>query len=82
MPTLDDCQYFNTVGHPEIPQYWFAVKACVLPTVQLNVCGVMIGDPSTAMELSPDGTDAMVIETAFCVIRYAAVTVSDEDGTV
>jgi hypothetical protein len=82
VPTLDDCQYLNTVGHPEIPQYWFAVKVCVLPTVQLNVCDVVIWFPSTVMEFSPDGTDAMVIETAFRVIRYTAVTVSPEDGTV
>jgi hypothetical protein len=82
VPTLDDCQYLNTVGHPEIPQYWFAVKVCVLPAVQLNVCGVVIWVPSTVMEFSPDGTDAMVIENAFCVIWYTAVTVSAEEGTV
>ena len=69
VPTLDDCQYLNPVGHPETPQYWFAVKVCVLPTVHVNVCEVVICVPSTIMEFSPDGMDAMVIETAFCVIR-------------
>jgi hypothetical protein len=33
--------------------------------VQMNVCGVVIWDPSTYIEFSPDGLDAIVIEAVF-----------------
>ncbi len=68
-----------------LPQYWywFAVKVCVLPMVQVNVCGVVIWDPSTSMEFRPDGLDAIVMEAVFgCGIWYTALTVSEKDGTV
>jgi len=51
---------------------------------QVNVCGVLIWDPSTYTEFRSDGLDAIVIETVFGWgnIWYTALTVSGKDGTV